>query len=357
MPITVLVRSATGGEARLTFDGMQRVVLGRGSSCDVRLPDVSVSHRHASLQARGADFVLVDEGSTNGTFVGGVRVAARTSRIVRSGDTVRLGKVWIELRIDQTPVTRDVAAATRDLALAIVSDALAAAGTDRTTRLRVLEGRDQGATLALAEEGRPYVIGRAAECDLPLADADASREHATVVRRAGVVVVRDLGAKNGTWLGETRMPSGGEVVWRPAQAMQLGRTVVALEEPLADALARIEAAPDEALAEQPGPEPAAEGPVAPAVPAVPAVPAAPPTLASPGARPDGADPAQTSPRAQEPASQAAVASLVAPETALAEAAPPVRKRSGWSAADYLVVAAAFAVLALSIVVLAWLLRG
>src|SRR5262249_55234474 len=151
-----IVRSSTGGEARLTFDGMQRVVIGRGSSCDVRLPDPSVSHRHASLQARGADFVLVDEGSTNGTFAGGVRGAPRTSRIVRAGDVVRLGRVWLELRIDQTAVTRDLAAATRELALALVADALAAMGTDQTTKLRVVEGRDQGACLRLAEEGRAY---------------------------------------------------------------------------------------------------------------------------------------------------------------------------------------------------------
>src|SRR6516162_9026104 len=135
MPITVIVRSASEGdgtspalpergrtpegtpESRLTFDGTQRIVIGRGPSCDVRLPDATVSHRHASLRAQGADFVLVDEGSTNGTFVGGVRVAARTSRIVRTGDLVRLGRMWLEMRIDHRPITRDVAAATRELAL------------------------------------------------------------------------------------------------------------------------------------------------------------------------------------------------------------------------------------------------
>jgi pSer/pThr/pTyr-binding forkhead associated (FHA) protein len=327
MPITVLVRSATGGETRLTFDGTQRVVLGRGSSCDVRLPDPSVSHRHASLQARGADFVLVDESSTNGTFVGGVRVAPRTSRIIRSGDSVRLGRVWIELRIDQTPVTRDVAAATRDLALALVADALSAAGTDRTVRLRVVEGRDQGTTLPLAEEGRPYVLGRAAECDLPLADVDASREHAVVVRRGSVVALCDLGAKNGTWLGEARVASDGETAWRPTQMVQIGRTVIALEEPLGDALARIEGAPDEAMPAEEKIEPPPSG--APA----------PPTSAPAGPE-------------RQPASEAPLAAIVTQPTA-----PARRTRGGWSAVDFMVMAAALGVLALSICVLVWLLRG
>jgi pSer/pThr/pTyr-binding forkhead associated (FHA) protein len=328
MPITVIVRSATGGEVRLTFDGVQRVVLGRGTSCDVRLPDVSVSHRHASLQARGVEFVVIDEGSTNGTFVGGVRVAPRTSRIVRSGDMVRLGRVWVELRIGQAPVTRDLAAATRDLAFALASDALAAMGTDQTTRVRVVEGRDQGATLPLAEDARVYVLGRGAACDLPLADPDVSREHAGTVRRGGTVCVRDLGAKNGTWLGETRVGPEGEAVWRPAQMVQIGRTVLALEEPVSMALARLESAADEPMS--------AEENVAPPPPSVESPQAERPAEASSSIVPD--------PKSQAP--------VEAPE--LGPAARPPRAR--WSPADLAIMAAAVGVLALSIAGLVWLLR-
>ncbi|MGH7293889.1 MAG: FHA domain-containing protein, partial [Polyangiaceae bacterium] len=199
MPLTLLVRAASLPEARLTFDGMQPVVVGRGASCDVRLPDASVSFRHASFRVQGTEFVVTDEGSSNGTFVGGVRLAPRTSRIVTSGDLVRVGRVWIELRVDQSPVTRDVAGTTREVALAMVSQALAAMGRDSTMRLQVVEGPDQGATLALADEGRAYVVGRAAGCDLPLADGDASREHAVVTRGGTAVTVRDAGTKNGSW--------------------------------------------------------------------------------------------------------------------------------------------------------------
>jgi pSer/pThr/pTyr-binding forkhead associated (FHA) protein len=327
MPISVLVRSATGGDARLTFDGMQSVVLGRGASCDVRLPDASVSHRHASLRAQGMDFVLVDEGSSNGTYVGGVRVAPRTSRIVRSGDVVRLGRVWIELRIDQSPVTRDVGSATREVALALVSQALAAMGTDLTIKVRVLEGRDQGLVLPLSEEGRTYTLGRGAECDLPIADGDASREHATLVRRGTEVKVRDLGAKNGTWLGETALPADRDAVWRPALMLRIGRTVLALEEPVGDALARIEVGPDEPM------------PVDEAVPAPePSSPAAPEPPASAAVR----EPASAAPMVEVPSQ---------PEP------PKKRRRSGLAPADLMVMAAALGVLALSIAGLIYLLRG
>jgi pSer/pThr/pTyr-binding forkhead associated (FHA) protein len=333
MPITVLVRSTTSGEVRLTFDGMQRVVLGRGASCDVRLPDSSVSHRHASLRAQGNDFVLLDEGSTNGTFVGGVRVAPRTSRIVRSGDMVRLGRVWIELRLDQSPVTRDAGAATRDMALALVSQALAAMGVDQTAKLRVVEGRDQGVTLALTEEGRVYTLGRGPDCDLPIADSDASREHAHVVRRGMAVTVRDLGGKNGTWLGEVPVGADREAVWRPALMVRIGRTVLALEEPVGDALSRIESAPDEPVPEQEI--------VAPP----------PPTLASAVESPEN------DARLEREKPTAAPMAVLPVQTSTRARAVGKRSRSRWSAVDRMVMAAAIGVLALSIAGLVWLLRG
>jgi pSer/pThr/pTyr-binding forkhead associated (FHA) protein len=320
MPVTVIVRAEGGTESRLTFDGTQRIVLGRGAGCDVRLPDPSVSQRHASLRAQGAEFVLMDEGSSNGTFVGDVRVAPRTSRIIRSGEHARLGRVWIEVRLDHAPITRDLAVATRDLALAFVAQALDAVGADPTMQVVVVEGPDQGAVLALSDEERTYVVGRGAECDLPLADSDASREHTQLVRRGGTVFVRDLRAKNGSWLGEARIPDDREVPWRPTQMVQLGRTVLALREPVSEALARIEGAPDEPL-------PAGEV-------------VAPPLAAAP---PPASEPA--------PASVAPVVDLPPPM----KIAP--RRRAGWSGVDLLVMAVALAVLGLSVAGLVWLLRG
>jgi pSer/pThr/pTyr-binding forkhead associated (FHA) protein len=323
MPVSIIVRSVGSENARLTFDGTQRIVIGRGAGSDVRLPDASVSHRHASLRARGAEFVLLDEGSTNGTFIGGVAISAHTSRIVRSGDLVRVGRVWLELKIDFSPITRDVAAATRDLALALVSRAMAAMGTDPTTKVRVLEGPDQGATLHLAEEGREYVVGRAPHCSMCLADPDASREHARLMLRHGVAIVRDLGTKNGTWIGDARVTNGSDVAWRPIHMMRIGRTVLALEEPVNDAMALIEQCPDEVLA-----------------PSHPSQPPPPAGLVTPGSdRPDGDG------------------SL--PRPSVAQPAEPRRaqRRLGWSAADLVVMATAIGVLALSIAGLVWLLRG
>jgi pSer/pThr/pTyr-binding forkhead associated (FHA) protein len=314
----------------LTFDGLQRVVIGRGPGSDVRLPDPSVSHRHAVLRPEGSDFVLIDEASTNGTFVGSVRVASRTSRIVRSGDLVRVGRIWLELRIDQSSITRDVAAATRDLALALVSRALESKGVDASSRVRVLEGRDQGSLLALSEETRTYVIGRDPGCDLSLADADVSREHVVVASRSGSVFVRDLGGKNGTQMGDVRLATDRETLWRPTQMIKVGRTVLALEVPLAKALADMEGAPDEPLG---------------------SVEIAPPT-----SQPE--TPARAAGAVLAPTEGGLPAlSGASPSTADVAIVPTTAGRTGWSITDVLVMMAALGVLALSLAGLVWLLKG
>jgi predicted Zn finger-like uncharacterized protein len=51
-----------------------RVILGRGAGCDIQLPDSEVSRRHAMLEVRDDAATLVDLGSTNGTYVEGVRI-------------------------------------------------------------------------------------------------------------------------------------------------------------------------------------------------------------------------------------------------------------------------------------------
>jgi len=54
-----------------------RVYLGRGSEVDIQLPDSEVSRQHAMLEIREDAATLTDLGSTNGTYVEGVRIDKR----------------------------------------------------------------------------------------------------------------------------------------------------------------------------------------------------------------------------------------------------------------------------------------
>jgi len=67
--------------------------------CDILLPqDDMVSRRHAQVERQGDELVIVDVGSTNGTFVNGVRVHA--SQILESGDLVQVGNTTLTVSIE-----------------------------------------------------------------------------------------------------------------------------------------------------------------------------------------------------------------------------------------------------------------
>ena len=91
MAVRLVVRAPVAGEAGAgpawEFE-QTRVLIGRGASADVRLPHPAVSEQHAVIRLEGSTYVVVDDGSTNGTRVNGVRLAAGRAKALRSGDVL-----------------------------------------------------------------------------------------------------------------------------------------------------------------------------------------------------------------------------------------------------------------------------
>ena len=73
--------------------GESSVEIGRGSSTNLILDSDSVSRRHARIEWTGSAHRVVDLGSTNGSFVNGLRV---TSHDLHDGDRIQLGKVLLK---------------------------------------------------------------------------------------------------------------------------------------------------------------------------------------------------------------------------------------------------------------------
>ncbi len=66
--------------------------IGRDAANPIALPDdTNASRRHAILQLSGGQATVVDNGSSNGTFVNGVRIAAQMPHPLQSGDEVQIG--------------------------------------------------------------------------------------------------------------------------------------------------------------------------------------------------------------------------------------------------------------------------
>jgi len=72
-------------------------VIGRGDQANLRLPDVGISRRHARLDYDGAQVVLTDLGSTNGSMVNGQRISAVA---LNPGDMIQIGTTTLTFRVD-----------------------------------------------------------------------------------------------------------------------------------------------------------------------------------------------------------------------------------------------------------------
>ena len=62
----------------------------------IKLEDDYVSTRHARIAASGDQWFVEDLGSTNGTYIGTVRITQPTT--ITLGTQVRIGKTLLELR-------------------------------------------------------------------------------------------------------------------------------------------------------------------------------------------------------------------------------------------------------------------
>ena len=71
--------------------GGDQFSIGRDASCDLAIPDMTVSRRHAQLERTKDGWLIADLESTNGTRVNGWRVRGKVP--VRAGDVVSFGNL------------------------------------------------------------------------------------------------------------------------------------------------------------------------------------------------------------------------------------------------------------------------
>jgi hypothetical protein len=80
------------------------IQIGREASNDIAINDMEVSRRHARLTRRSGGYAIEDLGSTNGTFVDGVRLTGQ--RLLQGGETITLGEN-VSLAYTATPFDPD----------------------------------------------------------------------------------------------------------------------------------------------------------------------------------------------------------------------------------------------------------
>src|ERR1051326_8254682 len=80
-------------------------LIGRADECDIVLPDTSASRRHARIERTNAGFVLTDQKSANGTWIGDRRV---DSQLLDHLDRFRVGTTVLEFLRDDDATGDDL---------------------------------------------------------------------------------------------------------------------------------------------------------------------------------------------------------------------------------------------------------
>jgi pSer/pThr/pTyr-binding forkhead associated (FHA) protein len=195
------------------FPLLERVLVGRDAVCPLRLASPKVSRHHAVVENEGGRVTVRDLGSTNGTFVNGVRVM---EAVLRHGDEVAFDVIRLRVEGPSDPDPR--------------TDPTN--GMPRATpvpALRVERGpEDVGMRFELRQS--EVTVGRADDNDLVLCDATVSSHHARLWREGEVWMVADLGARNGVRVNGERIESRH---LGPGDRVTFGKTVLRFDDPAA----------------------------------------------------------------------------------------------------------------------------
>lgn len=97
MMFWLVMRTTDGEERRFALD-KPRILIGRESRCDVRIPIPAVDQRHCEIVFDEGDLRLTDLDSARGTYHNGERV---DSAVLQHADELTIGPVTFTIRAQQ----------------------------------------------------------------------------------------------------------------------------------------------------------------------------------------------------------------------------------------------------------------
>ena len=88
-----------GKENRVIELGEEEIIIGRIPECEICLSIENVSRRHARVIFRNEEYFVEDLGSTNGTYVNGIKIV---KCVLRNSDQINIGGVKVLFTEDKT---------------------------------------------------------------------------------------------------------------------------------------------------------------------------------------------------------------------------------------------------------------
>jgi DNA-binding NtrC family response regulator len=205
------------GEEVLRF-GLERarVVVGRGETCDVVVPDSAVSRQQVALTFVDGKCHLEDL-SGKGTMVAG---ASQTNAVLTDGSDLALGQ-WRAVYRERTSSDSDQATDVQGTATSL--QPREAVKAYQSAQVRVRQGHTEALHKLTADA---FTVGKEAGVDLVLPDKFLSGRHLKISRKDDGFHVVDLNSRNGTFLGNVRLFEADVPFFT---TLRLGETELTLE--------------------------------------------------------------------------------------------------------------------------------
>jgi pSer/pThr/pTyr-binding forkhead associated (FHA) protein len=246
-----LLSSVPGEAAEIDFSRLPRLVdvrtqqdyllrqgentVGRENT-DVLLSDSTVSRRHALIILDADKCWIEDLGSTNGTYIGGVRINRGERVEVRDGTEISFGSVTLSLRLPgfakEVTLASDVAEISDEAVDEQKSGDLTTAGPEASPGFCAFVAK----LVSVSEPSTEYLvkrgvntIGRRTENDISLQDPYVSGRHAELLADDEGFWLTDVGSTNGTLLNGSRISPNTRIAINPGDEVIFGKTTLRLE--------------------------------------------------------------------------------------------------------------------------------
>ena len=104
--LVILSQGMAGRSHELKVD---KTTIGRVDDNTFPIAEPSVSSHHCEILLRGADVIVHDLNSTNGTFINGNQITGEA--VLKPGQTLKLGQIELKLEVEGAPATADAPSA------------------------------------------------------------------------------------------------------------------------------------------------------------------------------------------------------------------------------------------------------
>ena len=215
-----------------------KTVVGRSSECDLTIDSDLLSRRHAEISIENDQLRIVDLGSSNGTYLNGVKIEDASAG---PGDELRFDKqTFIIVGPSSAPPPEDSDENDNTVMRAQVEDSTVIAAPQDPNATMVMSVADHATELiatphlpcSLVEQtnflheprimlqGLFCQIGRGQDNDIVLSDSSVSKKHAQLEFNNEQWVITDLNSSNGVLINEQRMD---DAVLQNGDRLKLGR--------------------------------------------------------------------------------------------------------------------------------------